>query len=142
VTRSRLHRSTPGRPLLSGLALALLSVAQLASVAHQFSARHQTCAHGQVVDADEADELPAGPAHEVGEQDAAHLLAPEEARAEAAHVHCLASALLQTAAACAVAALPASAGPSNQHALPPAEGARAVPREVLLLLAPKSSPPA
>ena len=126
-----------GRPLLSGILLALLTLAQVASAAHQLTGAHQTCEHGQVV---EADDGPASLAQEVGEQDGAHLLASEEARAEA-HVHCLAWALLRSAAACP-AALPVVAGLSAQHALPTAADARAIPREVLLLMAPKSSPPA
>ena len=116
-----------------------LALGQLAAVAHQFSAGHRTCEHGQVVEA-EGDSP--GLSHEVGEAESAHLIAAEEERAEATHAHCLAAALLRQAAACPGALLPQTPAALATAAGPSARTGFAVPREVLLLLAPKASPPA
>ena len=119
----------------AGLA-ALLAVAQAAGLAHQLVADHRTCEHGQIVEAG------AALSHEAVEPDAAHLLAPEGERAEGEHVHCLAVALQRQAAERAATPLLA-APPRLAHATLVRDVAPVVlPREVLLLLAPKASPPA
>ena len=140
MTRNSRERSA--RAARQGLAVAfaaMLSLAQLGSVAHQFSADHRTCEHGQLVEVEDAS---ARLTHEDGEAEVAHLIASDEERAETTHVHCLAAALLRQAASCPRSARTQRPAAPLASARPAVRTGSTVPRAVLLLLAPKASPPA
>lgn len=120
-----------------GLALALVCFGgQLSSVVHMITVRHSTCTeHGELIDSDGATparRASADTAFEVADASARH-----------SHDHCPVSAATPRGnlgvAPVAAASTPAAPRPSAG----PARRAIPLPRPVpLLLLAPKSSPPA